>query len=356
MVIECGVVSISDLSWPNIETNVERAYTMSQYTDNDKCVGLVAKDQLAFGYPDLEKYHPWNVEPEQLMDMAIHCERAGLDYSEKIVRSDSVSASSSNSLSFYANSKQFSGHYLSTYHSITCQLIAESNGDMQSHYEYSAESDYKKLLEPGLIAERAAERCIRQLGAKSISSKKCKVLFEAPIAASLIKHFFSAILVVVIFNQKSSWLVDGIGKQILPEGYNICQSPHIKGYLAGLPFDGDGVMTRNIDFVKKGYLQSYALGAYSARKLAMESTGNACGILNLSLRADAKKDEMSFNQLLQRLDTGLLVTSLIGQGVNITTGEYSRGATGFLGRAWQNTICRRGSYIGRSFARYVIKY
>ena len=198
---------------------------------------------------------------------------------------------------------------------------------MRGDYDYSVECDYNDLVTPGMLAKQAAERCIAQLGSRSVPSQKCAVVFEARIASSLLKHFFSAIRGGNLY-RKSSWLVDSLGKQIFPKGYTIAQHPHLLGQTSSLPFDSDGVLTKDIHFVEDGQLQSYALGVYSARKLGLESTGNACGIMNLSLQPE----QQNLQQLLQQLGTGLFVTGLIGQGVNITTGEYSRGSYGFLGR------------------------
>jgi PmbA protein len=281
---------------------------------------------MAGQVPDLDLYHPWDLEPEQAIELARACEAAGLAVDRRIGNSEGASVSTHRGVRVYGNSHGFLAGYPSTSHSVSCVLLAQDGADMQRDYWYSAARDAGSLDPVGQIGRRAGERAIARLGARQISTRKAAVLFSADNARGFFGHLIAAVRGSSQY-RRSSFLLDAMGEQLLPAFVQMRERPHLPRQLASSPFDAEGVATRDRDLVRDGVLQGYVLGSYSARKLGLKSTGNAGGIHNLLL--DSSEGLLDTPTLLKRMGSGLYVTELMGQGVNGVTGDYSRGASGY---------------------------
>ena len=319
-----GHASTSDFSPQAVRATVDAAVSIARFTASDDYAGLADEALLAREIPDLDLFHPWNLLVEDAIEMAQTCESAAFDVSKKIDNSEGATVSSQHSHFAYGNSLGFLSGYPSSQHWISCAVIAGKGDAMQRDDWYSSARDASRLDAPALIGRTAGERAVRRLGAKKISTMQVPVLFEAPVAASLIGHFVSAVSGGSLY-RKSSFLLDSLGKEIFAPWIRITEDPHIRGAMASGPFDEEGVATKQRSVVEGGVVQGYFLGSYSARKLGMQTTGNAGGCHNLLL-ADSGED---FAALLRKMGRGLLVTELMGQGINMVTGDYSRGAAGF---------------------------
>jgi PmbA protein len=319
-----GHASTSDFSPQALEDTVAAAVSIARYTASDDCAGLADPDLLARDIPDLDLWHPWDVPVERAIEMAKACEAAGFAVDKRIANSDGATVSTQESHFVYANTLDFLAGYPSSRHSVWCALVGGRNDAMQRDEWYETARDAVELDSPEAIGRRAGERTRDRLGARKIKTCQAPVLFEAPVAASLLGHFTSAVSGGSLY-RRSSFLVDSLGKEIFSRIVQIRDLPHIPKALASSPFDEEGVATHARDVVKDGVVQGYFLGSYSARKLGMRSTGNAGGNHNLVI-ADTGED---FAALLKKLDRGLLVTELMGQGINGVTGDYSRGAAGY---------------------------
>lgn len=319
-----GVASTTDLSEEAINKTIEKAASIASFTQDDPYAGLAEKTLMAQEIPDLDLYHPWQIEPADAIDIATRCEKAGLESDKRITNSEGASLSTNRSTSVYANSHGFLGAYQKSSHSINCMLIAKENGNMQRDYDYTYARDKNDLVDPNAIARNAAKRTVDRLGAKKIATTKAPIIYHHELAVGLVGNLFRAISGGSLY-RKSSFLLDHLDKKIFPDWMQITQRPHLKKGIASRPFDAEGVTTVDREFIKDGVLKSYLLSSYSARKLGLTSTGNAGGIQNMEIATSG----LSFEELLQKMGTGLLVTELIGQGVNIITGDYSRGAFGY---------------------------
>jgi len=319
-----GSVSTSDTSQPALSAAVKAACDIARVTGADEYAGLAAKESLAFDFPDLNLYHPWAITPEQGIEMATECEAIARGYDTRITNSEGATLSTHQSHYIYANSLDFYGNYATSRHSLSCMLIGQAGQQMQRDYSFTTARAAKDLKSPYLVAKEAAEKTLHRLGAKRLSTRKAPVIFEAEIAGGLLSSFISAIRGSNLY-RKSSFLVNQLGKAVFPPHIQIFEQPHLLGGLGSAPFDNEGVSTRAKHFIKNGILESYVLSSYSARRLGMHTTGNAGGVYNLFI--DTGDDDLP--ALLKRMGTGLLVTELMGQGVNILTGDYSRGASGF---------------------------
>ena len=321
-----GSASTSDWKPQAVRETVQAACDIARYTAEDSCSGLADPDKLAQkNLPELDLYHPWDLSAETAIDLAKTCEAAALDFDPHIQNSEGASVSSGNSLFFYGNSHGFAGGYPTSRHSLACSVIAqEDNNGMQSNYWLSTARD-RSLLEPAqAVGNKAAERALKRLGSQRLQTQEAPVLFSAEMARGLIGHFLGAISGGSQY-RKSSFLLEHAGKSVFPDYLNIQEDPHLAKAFGSAPFDGEGVATQARDLVRGGVLQGYILDSYSARRLGLETTGNAGGIHNIIVEPGA----FGFNELLKEMGTGLVVTQLMGQGVNILTGDYSRGATGF---------------------------
>ena len=319
-----GHASTSDFSGDALARAVEKAISIARYTAEDDCAGLADPDLLAKDIPDLDLFHPWGVSVEDAMELARACEASALAVDPRITNSEGGSLSSQASHFIYANTLGFSGGYPSSRQSLSCAVIAEEDGAMQRDYWYTTARAATDMDAPDGVGRRAGERTVRRLNGRKLSTRQCPVLFEAPIATGLIASFVSAVSGGHLY-RKSSFLLDSLGQQLFPDFFQLQERPFLPRGLSSSPFDSEGVATRDRDVVKDGVLQGYFLGSYSARKLGMRSTGNAGGNHNLIVPPTGE----DFPALLKKMDTGLLVTELLGHGLNMVTGDYSRGAAGF---------------------------
>ncbi len=319
-----GHASTSDFSADALARTVDKALSIARFTAEDACAGLADADLLAVSPPELDLYHPWGVGVEQARELARACEAAALEADPRITNSEGASLSSQASHFVYANSLGFCAGYPSSRQSLSCAVIAEEGDSMQRDYWYTTARAASDLDDPLAVGRRAGERAARRLNGRRLSTRQCPVLFEAPIATGLIASFVSAVSGGHLY-RKSSFLLDSLGTRLFPEFFQLLERPFLPRGLSSAPFDSEGVATRDRDVVKDGVLQGYFLGSYSARKLGLKSTGNAGGNHNLIVPPTGE----DFAGLLKKMDTGLLVTELLGHGLNMVTGDYSRGAAGF---------------------------
>ncbi len=320
-----GSASTADLRPPAVRDTVQKAAAIAKHTAADDCAGLADPDELAREIPDLQLYFPWDLQPEQAVELARDCEAAGLESDPKLRNSEGATVTTHGSVRVYGNSHGFLAGYPTTSHSVSCALVAQERDEMQRDYWFSVARNAASLEPPGAIGRRAAERALRRLGARRLATQRAPVLFAPELARGMFGHFIGAIRGASQY-RRSSFLLNAAGQQVFPPFLSIVERPHLLQGLASSPFDAEGVATRDRDLVSAGVLQGYVLGSYSARKLGLKTTGNAGGIHNLLVSAQQSGD---FEEMLHRLGTGLLVTELMGHGVNGITGDYSRGASGF---------------------------
>lgn len=320
-----GHASTSDFSPQAISDTVAAALSIARYTADDDCAGLAEAELLAKNYPSLDLYYPWQINVEEAIELAKTCEQAAYAADKRITNSEGATISVSESQFIYANSLGFMGGYPVSRHSIGCAMIAGQGDNKQRDYWYSVARDAADLETVESIGQKAGKRSAARLGAQKIGTREVPVLFEAPVASGLTGHFASAVSGGNLY-RKSSFLLDSIGQQVFVPDIQILERPHLHKGLASSPFDDDGVATVDRNVVENGVVQGYFLGSYSARKLGMRTTGNAGGAHNLIMQNGSA---MSFDALLKQMGTGLLVTELLGHGINAVTGDYSRGASGF---------------------------
>lgn len=319
-----GSASTSDLSPAAMRETVAAACRIARHAAEDPCAGLPDIGLLATDFPDLDLYYPWAIEPEAAIELAVACESAARNHHTDISNSEGASLNTFEGLRVMGNSLGFLHGYASSRHSLSVSVIGERGQQMQRDDWWTVARDARDLQSPEEVGRIAAERTIRRLGARSLSTRQCPVIFAADVAASLLGHFIGAIRGGNLY-RKSSFLLDQLGKPVFPDFVQIHEQPNLKKALGSVPYDAEGVRTVPHHLVRNGILESYVLSTYSARKLGMTSTGNAGGVHNLII------DPGTLDQagLLQKMGTGLLVTELMGQGVNLVTGDYSRGAAGF---------------------------
>ena len=319
-----GSASTSDLGLAALRDTVRAAASIARYTAADEFSGLPEREALATDIPDLDLYHPWNPGMESAITLAQACESAARDADARIQNSEGASLSSHEGLEVYGNSLGFIGAVSATRHSLSCAVIGQDDSGMQRDYWYTTARRAADLEAADAVGRQAAQRTVRRLGARKLKTCQTPVIYEAPVAASLLSHFIGAIRGSSLYRQ-ASFLLDHLGKPVFSPQVRIYEQPHLLRGLGSAPFDNEGVATRDRDLVRDGILQGYVLDCYSARKLGLQTTGNAGGVHNLSIASGSQ----DLPALLKTLHTGLLVTELIGFGVNNVTGDYSRGAAGF---------------------------
>ncbi|HAV04765.1 MULTISPECIES: metalloprotease PmbA [Stutzerimonas] len=307
-----------------IRETVAAALAIARHASQDEFAGLADATLMARELPDLDLYHPWSITPEQAIEQALSCESAAFDFDARIRNADGTSLNTHQGCRAYGNSNGFIGGYCSTRHSQSCVMIAESEGQMQRDYFYDVNRIGEALIDPQTIGRRAAERAVRRLGARPIPTCEVPVLFAPELATGLFSHFIAAISGGNLY-RKASYLEDALGQTLFPEWLSLDERPHIPRALGSASYDGDGLATYAKPFVENGRLISYVLSTYSGRKLGMPSTANAGGVHNLFV-SHGEEDQAA---LLRRMGRGLLVTELMGQGLNLVTGDYSRGAGGY---------------------------
>ncbi len=320
-----GSASTADLSPTAVRETVLKAAAIARQTAEDECAGLADPQELARDIPDLQLHHPWDIEPERAITLARECEAAGLACDARLKNSEGATLTTHSGVRVYGNSHGFLAGLASTSHSLSCALVAQDGTDMQRDYWYTVSRNPRALEAAASVGQRAAERALARLGARRLATRRAPVLFAAELARGIFGHFVGAIRGPSQY-RRASFLLDAAGQAVFPAFIDIVERPHILQGIASSPFDAEGVATRDRDLVRAGVLQGYVLGSYSARKLKLRTTGNAGGIHNLLV---ASGQAGSFQELLARMDTGLYVTELMGQGVNSVTGDYSRGASGF---------------------------
>jgi len=323
-----GNASTSDFSQQSLQATVDAAYNIARFTAEDDCAGLPDADTLEMRPLDLKLCFPWLITTEQAVELAKRCEAAAFAVDKRITNSEGASVYAQQSHFITANSRGFMGGYPYSRHTISVAPIAGKGAGMQRDDWYSSARNPKLLAKPEDVGRYAAQRALARLHARKLDTRKCPVLFEAPLAAGLLGSFVQAVSGGALY-RKSTFLLDSLGKSVFPNHIQILEDPHIVGGVGSAPFDEEGVKTQRRAVVKDGVVQGYFLSTYSARKLGMKSTGNAGGSHNLTLTSTHTKATDNFKAMLKKLDTGLLVTELMGQGVNYVTGDYSRGASGY---------------------------
>ena len=323
-----GHASSTDFSPAALRETVNAAWQIARFTAEDPCAGLPDVDTLATSQPDLKVFHRWPITVDEAVDIARRAERAAFDTSPAIVNSEGASVTVNHGHFVAANTLGFTGGYRYSRHSIACAPIARRRGEMQRDDWYSSHCNPKRLADPEALGRYAAERALARLGARRLATRRVPVLFEAPLACGLLGHLVQAASGGALY-RKASFLVDALGQALFPAHVDVVEDPHRPGESGSTPFDNEGVATHRRNVVEAGELKGYFLSTYSARKLGMKSTGNAGGSHNLWFASRATRRGDSFAKMLARLGTGLLVTDLMGQGVNYVTGDYSRGASGY---------------------------
>ncbi|GLQ92156.1 metalloprotease PmbA [Dyella acidisoli] len=324
-----GSASTADLNADSIQATLDQACAIARYTEEDPASGLADAARMAKQFPDLDLWHPWSIDTADAIELGQQIEAAGRAHAG-ITNSDGASVQMGESVSVYANSHGFVGRERGTRHSLSLALIAGDEAGMQRDYWYDSVRSADDFMSAKVLGDKAAERTLTRVGARRLSTRQSPVLFTPEIARSLIGHMVGAVSGGALY-RRASFLLDHAGKQIMPAWLNIVERPYLLRGQGSGAFDAEGVATRDNVLIENGVLARYVLGSYSARKLGLESTGNAGGIHNLVVEpghgdGGAVDD---FNGMLRRLGTGLLVTEVMGQGVNTITGDYSRGAAGF---------------------------
>lgn len=319
-----GHASTSDFSRAALEQTVDAAAAIARHTAEDDCAGLPDAELLAREQPDLDLFHPWEISTEEAVELARRCEAAAFAVSKKIRNSEGATVSAQQTQFVFANSLGFVGGFSGSRHWLSCAVIAEDKGLMQRDDWYSASRLPGKLADARALGRYAGQRAAARLGARKMTTRQAPVLFEAPVAVGLIGHFVSAVTGGNLY-RKTSFLVDTLGKQVFSPLVAIDERPHEPQGMASSPFDEEGVATIERPIVRAGAVEGYFLGSYAARKLGMKSTGSAGGHHNLVVRSEGP----DFEGMLKTMGRGLLVTELLGQGVNPVTGDYSRGAAGY---------------------------
>ncbi len=319
-----GSASTANLSSAAVEETVAKALSIASFTTDDAYAGLPDAALMARELPDLDLSHPWDIDAPAAIGLAQRCERAALDLDPRIRNSEGASVASHRRLSVFGNSHGFVGGYPSTSHSVSCVVLGQQDGDMQRDYWYTAARDWRALEDVEEVGRRAAHKALGRLGAGKLPTRKASVLFAPELARGLVGHFVGAIGGAAQY-RRASFLLDSAGQQVFPEAISLVERPHLRSAFGSAPFDNEGVATRDRDLVVRGVVDGYLLDAYSARKLGLATTGNAGGVHNLIVQGHM----LDPKTLLAKLGTGLLVTEMMGQGVNPVTGDYSRGAAGF---------------------------
>jgi PmbA protein len=320
-----GSASTADFSLEAVRATVAKACSIARFTAEDAASGLAEAALMARLPESLDLSHPWNITADAAIEIAKSCEAAALGFDSRINNSEGASLGTHQGLHVYGNTHGFVGGYPTTSHTLSCVVLAGTGEDMQRDYWYSSSRDWHELEQAEAIGRESARRTIARLGPRKLSTRRASILFVPEIARGLIGHFVAAIRGSSQYRQ-SSFLLNSVGQQVFPAGFSIAERPHIPKGMGSAPFDDEGVATRDRELVADGVLTGYILSSYSARKLGLETTGNAGGAHNLIV---APTLTGGMDALLARLGTGLLVTELMGQGINMVTGDYSRGAAGF---------------------------
>ena len=319
-----GSASTADLGAGALRETVAKACSIARYTAEDPCAGLADADCLATRVPDLDLSHPWDLSPERACELALECEAAAMSVDRRVSNSEGAGVSTHRGLRAYGNSHGFLAAYPGTVHSMSCAVLGVEGEGMERDYWYTTARDWRELEEAASVGRLSGERAVRRLGARKLATTRAPVMYAPEVARGLLGHFLGAIRGGSQY-RRASFLLDAAGTQVFPDWFAMSERPHLPRALASAPFDQEGVATRDRELVAGGVLEGYVLGSYSARKLGLRTTGNAGGSYNLIVPGRGR----DFDDMLALMGRGLLVTELMGQGVNGVTGDYSRGATGF---------------------------
>ncbi|WP_301098440.1 metalloprotease PmbA [Otariodibacter sp.] len=320
-----GNASTSDLQTKSIQQAVESALAIAKYTSEDEYSGLADKELMAFNAPDLDLYHQVEIDVDQAVQLAIEAEQYALNYDQRIVNSEGATFNSHSGIRVYGNTYGMLQSYLSSRYSLSCSVIAAHDEQLERDYEYTISREFDRLDSAQWVGEKSAQKAVERLNPQKLSTREVPVIFYNDIATGLIGHLAGAISGGALY-RKSSFLVDKLGEKILPDWFEISEHPHLLKQLASSPFDSEGVKTQDRTIIENGILQTYLLTSYSARKLKMQTTGHAGGIHNWQVKPNRLG---GLETLLREMDTGLLVTEMLGSAINGVTGEYSRGAAGY---------------------------
>lgn len=320
-----GNASTSDLQPKSIQQAVESALAIAKYTSEDDCTGLADKAMMAFDAPDLDLYHQAEIDVDQAVQLAIEAEHHALNSDERIVNSDGATFNSHSGVRVYGNTHGMLQSYLSSRYSLSCSVISAYQDQLERDYEYTISRQFNQLASPEWVGKQAAQKAVERLNPQKIETCEVPVIFYNDVATGLIGHLAGAISGGALY-RKSSFLLDKLGEQILPEWFAISERPHLLQQLASSPFDSEGVRTQSREIITDGVLQTYLLTSYSGRKMGMQTTGHAGGIHNWLVKPNRQG---GLDALLKEMGTGLLVTEMLGSAINGVTGEYSRGAAGF---------------------------
>lgn len=323
-----GNASTSDFSAKAIRDTVAAAHNIARFTAEDDCAGLAEAELLERNPPDLDLFHPWDLNADVAVELARRAERAAFETDPHIENSDGASVSAQHSQFMLATSRGFLAGYPVSRHYISCSAIAGFNGQMQRDDWHTSKRDATELLAPEKIGRYAAQRALSRLGARPIDTRKAPVIFEAPIAMGLLNSLVQACSGGALY-RKATFLLDSIDRPVLADHLSIVEDPYVKRAMGSAPFDDEGVRTQRRQLIEKGVLKGYFLSTYSARKLGLPTSGNAGGAHNLTLSSTLTQPGDDLDAMLRKMGTGLLVTELMGQGVNLITGDYSRGASGY---------------------------
>ena len=319
-----GTATTTDFSPRSIEETVAAADRIAEHAEEDPYAGLIDPSHLARHIPDLDLDHPWDVTPEAAIELALRCDGAAREFDPRVDQTDDVSVGQHRGVRGYANTDGFAAAYAGSRHSLSCIVVGKQDGAMQRSYWYSISRDANELDQPEPIGITAAKRTVAKLGARKVATEKVPVIFEASVAGGLIGHLVNAVSGGSLY-RKASFLVDSAGKSIFPDSITISENPHLPRGLGSSPFDAEGAKTSPRNLIDSGVLTGYVLGSYSARRLKLTPTGNAGGVHNLIV----SHQDLNFEALVRQMGRGLIVTDLMGFGINMLTGDYSRGASGF---------------------------
>ncbi len=319
-----GSASTSDSSRDAIQETVRAAANIARFTQEDPCNGLADAELMPAALPELDLYHPWELDTGRAEALALECENAAFEQDARVVNSEGAQVSTQQSCRVYGNSHGFIGSYLGTRHGVSCAIIAEDDAGMQRDYWYTLARDPTRLDDVAGVGRRAAARAVERLSPRRVQTGRFPVLYAPEVASGLIGHLLGALAGGAQY-RKASFLLGALGHQVAAAHLSLVEEPHLRGRIGSAGFDGDGVATWSKPFVAKGVAEHYILSAYSARRLGMRTTANAGGVFNLSVHGETR----TVPELLRAMGRGLVVTELMGQGVNAVTGDYSRGASGF---------------------------
>jgi len=319
-----GSASTSDMSSASLAQTVDKACSLASYGAVDEAAGLADAARMATEIRDLSLYHPWALTAEQAIELATECEAAALDYDKRINNSEGATVSTHEGCRAYGNSHGFLAGYPDSQHSVSCAVLAAVGSEMQRDYEYTVARDPVSLVGPAVVGREAARRTVQRLGSRKLDTRVTPVIYPAQLARGLIGHAIGALRGGSLY-RRASFLLDCLGEEVFASHLSIQEDPWLPNALASAPFDDEGVATSPRMLVAEGVLRGYVLATYYARKLKLESTGNAGGVHNLIV----SNTGASYADLVEEMGSGFIVTELMGQGVNPVTGDYSRGASGF---------------------------